>query len=170
MDKKCVTCALFIPQNSGCARTRTIELPDNYCSHWANELPICSICGKPFIGSVIWLEVNKEMQMVCGQCIQKFNTCEMCEHGKSCDFKTNPIPIPPVINVTRRQGNMTMTTQGINPARVAETCAKNCKCYYDENGERGCNRQCGTCGNYEDAWKPEVKESEDLSDSTTESA
>ena len=167
MDKRCATCALFIAENSGCARTRTIETPDHYCGHWTDKLPICEVCGNPFIGTICYVVVGDgKYATACSKCVRSMGTCAACSHRDECDFKTNPIPIPPVITAARQQGNMTITQQVINPERVKATCAKNCKCYCEE----GCNKQCGTCGNYEDAWRPEVKESEDLSDSTTESA
>ena len=148
MDKRCATCAIFITQNSGCARTRTIENPNNSCSHWINELPTCFICGKPFIPPTILVEIKGEYRTVCDKCCHDFGTCGSCSHADVCDFKSNPINIPHMITKTVKQGNGTLTTQVINPARIAETCAKNCKCYCEE----GCNRSCGTCGNYNDKW------------------
>ena len=152
MDKKCATCALFVVENNGCARTRTIESPDHCCGHWTKELPICYVCGSPFVSVITWVILNDEFRTVCEECCSQFGKCGTCIHSQNCDFKINPIPIPPVINITKQQGGMTITTQGINPARVAETCAKHCKCYYNEDGKQGCNRECGTCGNYTDPW------------------
>jgi hypothetical protein len=148
MDKKCATCALFIPQNNGCARTRLFEAPENSCTHWIKEIPICSVCNSPFIPPINWVEFNGEYRAVCDNCRQQFGKCPSCSYADTCDFKSNPINIPHMITKTVKQGNGTLTTQVINPARIAETCAKNCKCYCED----GCNKSCGTCGNYNDKW------------------
>lgn len=149
MDKKCSTCALYIADKSGCARTQTIENPENCCSHWIEEVPTCSVCHRPFVPPATYYQQGDEYITLCPNCTNSRYSCKLCNHIGYCDFKENPIDLPQMINQTVRQGNATMTMQIPNPERVKATCIANCKCYIqDENGAGMCCRQCGTCGNY----------------------
>ena len=149
MDKKCGTCALFIPQNSGCTRTKTIESPEGCCNHWLEELPICEVCGRPFVPPINYLACENGYKIICNICASKRGTCEGCGSSKYCDFKQNPIAIPPTMQKTIRQGNMVASVTVVNIERIKATCiASGCKCYHKDDDNEWCCRQFGTCGNY----------------------
>lgn len=144
-EKQCSTCALYVAEQGGCVRNQTREDPTNCCSHWVDEVPICSVCGRPFVPPKMYLFTEDAYILLCPSCFNGRNKCQTCAHGGYCDFKENPIGIPPMIQQTVRQGNAVMTTQVPNPERIKATCMANCKCFCEE----GCNRQCGTCRNYD---------------------
>ena len=150
MEKLCNTCALYIPEQSGCARTQMIELPDHTCSHWCHEVPTCSVCGRRFVPPITYVVVEDAYIAMCPACFQARNTCGMCKTSTKCDFQENPIAIPPMIMKTIRHGNQTLNTQIRNPDRIAATCiASGCKCYHKDNDDEYCCRQFGRCSNYE---------------------
>ena len=84
-------------------------------------------------------------RLICEDCLNATGTCRMCEFAKTCDFETNPSPLPKVVQKVIQQGNMQMATQVRNPERKKSTCEAGCKCY-DE--EYGCSRQNSLCINY----------------------
>ena len=148
MDKICNTCALYIPEQSGCARTQMIELPDHTCNHWCCEVPTCSVCGRRFIPPVTYL-ADDDYAVICPNCFKARGTCGLCQSNSYCDFQQNPIGIPQMVPITRRQGNMVMTQTVPNPERIKATCiASGCKCYHKDDEHEWCCRQFGCCGNY----------------------
>ena len=145
MDKRCSTCAMYISNEGVCARTRAYEVPTNLCSHWCEEVPVCDICHSLFVPPITWIYDKQERpHRMCPNCFNARNTCKLCIYNNGCAFKESPINIPPVINQTVRQGNMVMTTQVPNPARIDATCKSGCHCH----SEDGCNREFGTCANF----------------------
>lgn len=145
MDKICSTCAMYSAEQQGCVRTQTREKPNNTCSHWTTEIPTCDVCGRPFLPPIAWIQDKAgRLRSMCPNCFNARNTCQLCAHGRGCAFKESPINIPPIINQTVRQGNMIMTNQVPNPARIEATCKSGCKCCDDNR----CNRQYGTCANF----------------------
>ena len=149
MEKTCNTCALYVLEQSGCLRTQTIEELTHSCSHWCKELPICSICGNPFVPPITYLAVEDAYVVLCPACLKASGTCGLCKASTKCDFQENPIAIPPMVQATRRQGNMTMTQTVPNPERIKATCMNGCPCWHDDEEGKYCCRQFNCCGNYD---------------------
>ena len=146
-NKTCGGCALYHKGQGGCLRTQTPTSASESCSHFTTFLPICGICGQKFIPPATYLIEDEVIITACGRCASSTSTCGTCSNSKQCDFQTNPINLPPQIQKQINQGNMTMRTIVKNPARIAETCEKNCGCW--DPIERVCNREtASTCGNY----------------------
>ena len=57
----------------------------------------CACCGSN--NAKVWYN-NK---LFCERCVGAFGTCQLCEHGQRCEFKTNPAPIPQVVTKHVRQ-------------------------------------------------------------------
>lgn len=167
-EKQCSNCALYILENSGCARTQTIEAPTNSCSHWCEYVPTCSLCGRRFVPPISWFLSGTNLLPLCPSCFNARNTCGTCKSSGYCDFQENPIAIPPMVQATRRQGNMTMTQTVPNPERIKATCMNGCPCWHEDGEDKYCCRQFNCCGNY-DMRQISIERSDDLSDSTTES-
>lgn len=106
----------------------------------------CKLCGRPCSKDAI-VCVEPFVYTICRNCHSLAGTCNLCSHSLTCDFETNPSPLPKQVQQTIRQGNMTMQSVVMNPERIRETCQKNCKCW---NDEMGCLRQNGTCGQYKE--------------------
>lgn len=101
---------------------------------------LCSYCGQAPARLI-----NENLTGACPNCAQYFNTCTLCLHSANCEFQTNPSPLPHQVQHTIRKGNMTAQTIIQNPERVKAFCVP-CHCWDAESGS--CNRQSGTCGNY----------------------
>lgn len=91
----------------------------------------------------------------CDKCASKFGTCEMCIHGRSCEFFTNPAPIPQVVMQKIRQqtphGYMEQIQEVPNPERIKAFCLDKCICCRTCEDEKvRCLRQFGTCENYKE--------------------
>ena len=143
--EQCGNCAIYNYERQRCARTGLHQDPSAHCSSWIAEVPICHICGQMFIPPRNYIVEDGKIFIVCGSCLSGLSTCRTCVNGKYCDFQQNPIQIPPMIQQTKRQGNMVVSQTVVNPARIAATCEKNCSCW--DPTDRVCNRQaCGTCG------------------------
>ena len=142
--KQCGNCALYNYEQQCCIRTRLHQNPFDSCSSWIAEVPTCQACGQMFIPPRNYIVENGKIFIVCGSCLAALGTCRSCANGKYCDFQQNPIKIPPMIQQTQWQGNMMVSQTIRNPARIAETCEKNCTCW--DPIDKACNRQdCGTC-------------------------
>ena len=163
MKKYCRTCIFKAKANTGedaCRlhsspqRLHIIDLNKDYCSSHQNENEgqRCDACGQTSLREYILLyrdcPSENPPQILCNSCYARYGTCAFCESANYCDFEQNPIAIPPVVMKTVQQGYMTMQTQVRNPDRIAETCAKNCKCWDHEHGY--CRREDSWCNNYKD--------------------
>ena len=120
------------------------------CTRWKQELDICSICGKVIDSNPYLISNNDSWNMVCAECIKQLNTCRNCQNLQSCDFETNPSPIPKAVEKRFQQGNQIMVTTVKNDERINETCAKNCECFDHET--RTCYREYKKNKNYKDAF------------------
>lgn len=152
-NKTCNNCALFHKQQEACLRTRTPTSASEFCSHFTNFIPVCDICGQGFIPPATYVIEGDRKIVTCGQCYRALSTCGTCTTNKYCDFQSNPINLPHQVQQQIQRGNMTMMTTVMNPARIAETCEKNCACW--DPVDRACNRQtASTCGNYKPSYLP----------------
>lgn len=152
IERVCRTCALYDQERGGCLRTQLKQSPTDSCSSWILTVPTCEICGQMFIPPKTYVIEGEHIIKSCPACAGALSTCRTCAYGNNCDFQTNPINIPPVVQKTVRQGNMTMTTTVPNPERIKATCAANCGCW-DKN-DKACNKTCGTCGKYKPSYLP----------------
>lgn len=150
--KECGNCALYNHEQQGCVRTQRHQKPSDSCSSFATEIPTCEICGQMFIPPTVYVMEGEYVIRACSTCASALSTCQTCAHGKSCDFQTNPVNLPPMVQKEVRQGNMFISTTVPNPERVKVTCMANCRCW-DET-DSACNKQCGTCGGYKPSYLP----------------
>jgi hypothetical protein len=147
-QKECRRCALYTADRKLCAISKVPREPEDSCSSFLSEPPRCEICGKHFLPPEFYVEDGGKYITACGQCAHSLSKCQTCAHGTYCDFQQNPMPLPQIVQIVRREGNMISSQPGPNPARVKETCMINCKCFNEET--MTCMRNVwGTCGKYE---------------------
>ena len=120
------------------------------CPYWTSDLPKCDICGGIDLNYVLFAkEKEAGYRKVCSKCKELSGTCGGCLKSSTCDFETNPSPIPKAVQKTIQQGNFTRVETIKNPDRIRETCQKNCDCFLENFG---CCRELNTCGNFEGAF------------------
>ena len=143
MTDNCRTCGFADLRQLGCRFLKIRIDPDrDYCSkHSANAL-FCEYCNKPLVTKLHIIPTKTVNHVLCPECSSITGTCQFCLDGNKCDFETNPSNIPKMINQQIRQGNMIMTTQVRNPARIDITCKAGCKCYKEEIG---CCKEFNNC-------------------------
>lgn len=144
----CGSCSLYQRPNLICARTGLPQSPDDYCSSFTTYLNICGLCGRPYLPPTTYIIENEKIIPACASCAANLSTCGTCSSASYCDFQQNPNPLPQmIIQQQIQKGAMTMTQTIPNPARIVETCEKNCSCW--DATDKVCNRQTAyTCGNY----------------------
>ena len=143
--KTCGRCALYHSEQKICLRSKLPQENTDHCSSFTRSLPSCEICGQMFIPPVSYVIENEKLLISCASCLTALGTCRTCGHALHCDFQENPINLPRMVQQQARQGNMIVSQTVMNPARIAETCEKNCACW--DPIDRVCNRQtAGTCG------------------------
>lgn len=147
-QKECRHCALYAADRKLCAISKVPREPEDSCSSFLNEPPQCQICGNRFLPPEFYIPEGQKFVVSCGECAHNLSKCQTCAYGTYCDFQQNPIPLPQMVQIVRREGNMISSQPGPNPARVKETCMKNCKCFNEET--MTCMRNVwGICGKYE---------------------
>lgn len=144
--KYCATCGNRVPTNTqqdACVFHSTanhihiIHNPEEeYCYAYTDtpKMESCDICQANVNrtdGIIIYDE--DKVEIFCATCYTHLNTCKTCGDSRSCDFITNPIPIPQQVMKTFKRGNSVIQTMIQNPDRIAETCEKNCKCWDHEH-------------------------------------
>lgn len=147
----CGECALRAQNGVQCMLDGRAISAEDFCSKFQKELHKCSICGRP-IGTTPILEVvNDSVYETCPVCQKMFGTCQTCDRAATCDFETNPSPLPKTIQQKVQRGPMIAVTEIRNPERIRITCEKNCKCY---DPSFGCLRQMAqTCKNFQCNYK-----------------
>lgn len=145
--KYCISCG-FADKDSSHCRLKNYpigELEKEYCSGHTDTIPTCEWCGR-FMNPTNIYSIDNEFHMICSNCAELSGHCPTCTHSAHCDFEENPIGLPKQVQQQIRQGNSVISTVVVNPERIRETCAKNCKCFSEEFG---CLRQnCQTCGEW----------------------
>lgn len=139
---KCKNCGLYESSTLTCKIFKTNINPEEPgCPYFAKNKIICDYCGKIIVKprDALIEQFNDISISLCDKCNTQINSCSFCSFGTTCDFNTNPINLPKVVQKQVRQGYTIMTTQIKNPAREAETCAKNCKCWDPIN--QTCNKE-----------------------------
>ena len=150
--KSCFTCAFrtLNPHKCPLIGYSYTEDHNQVCPYWIDELPKCEVCGRIDPNYVLFLNKDETAYIpVCFNCSKLSGTCSLCSKSTTCDFETNPSPIPKAMQKQVRQGNQILVTIVKNEERIRETCEKNCGCF---SKEFGCLRENGTCGNYEGAF------------------
>lgn len=109
----------------------------------------CVACGQN------GAKVLSDGKFFCDKCASKFGTCEMCIHGRSCEFFTNSAPIPQFVMQKIRQqtphGYMEQIREVPNPERIKAFCLDKCICCKTCEDEKvRCLRQFGTCEKYQE--------------------
>ena len=150
--KSCFTCAFrtLDPQKCPLIGYSYTEDRNQVCPYWIEELPKCEVCGRIDPNYVLFLNKDETAYMpVCFNCSKLSGTCGGCSNSTTCDFETNPSPIPKAIEKRFQKGNQIIVAQVKNPSRIDITCRVNCQCFSEEFG---CCREHNTCGNYEGAF------------------
>lgn len=152
MQNKCRTCGLLDKQQQVCRLYGVKRNPnEDFCSDYTSQPPqVCEQCNKETIAPVYTSDETKKWHILCEKCGISLNTCAFCKNNKKCDFETNPSLLPKIIQQRTPIGVITVR----NPARVAETCQKNCPCY-SPNFE--CMREFNCCNNISYIYEEEVK-------------
>ena len=103
----------------------------------------CDICSRQINTKN---SVLCEDKIFCFDCYNYCGSCSMCQLGESCEFQTNPSPLPKQIMKVIRNGNMVVQQPVINPERVKLFCTE-CKCFSKD--AQVCNKMTAkTCSNY----------------------
>ena len=150
--KSCFTCAFrpLNPQQCPLIGYQYADDRNQVCPYWIDELPKCEVCGRIDPNYVLFLNKDETGYIpVCSKCKALSGTCGGCSKSSTCDFETNPSPIPKAVEKRIQQGNQIMITQIKNPSRIDVTCRVNCSCFSEENG---CCREYNTCGNFDGAF------------------
>ena len=120
------------------------------CPFHTKELTYCAICNQVIPGrNVTFTQApDSSWKAVCEKCLPVIGTCRTCSKGSTCDFETNPSPIPKAVEKRFQQGNQIIVTTVKNDERINETCAKNCECFDHET--RTCRKENSYCEKYKE--------------------
>ena len=120
------------------------------CPFYRRELIYCAICNQIIPGrNVTFTQApDSYWKAVCEKCLPLLGTCRTCSKGSTCDFETNPSPIPKAVEKRIQQGPQTMIVQVKNPDRIAISCKINCECFDKENGV--CCKENSYCEKYKE--------------------
>ena len=147
--KSCFTCGYrtLNPQQWPLIGYSYTEDRNQVCPYWIDEIVYCARCGKviPTKHYPLTHYSDGTWKPTCENCLKLSGTCGGCSKSSTCDFETNPSPIPKAVEKRFQQGPMTQIVQIRNPDRIDISCRKNCECFSEEFG---CLRENGTCGKY----------------------
>lgn len=141
MIKFCKTCGLADLAASVCQLFRmTIDPEKDYCSKHKehSEIKVCEACGRVIIEGATLVPEGENYHMLCQSCSDGLYSCGFCRNVNTCEFETNPSPLPKQVQQHIRQGNMVSIMTVKNPERIEITCKNGCSCYSEEFG---CMRQ-----------------------------
>lgn len=152
MERKCGNCFIWKQYNKVCPFFQE-EMKENTpaCPKFTDKIKTCACCGNAIIGKFYLANDNDIWYELCSKCDEQWGNCATCANITSCDYETNPINLPKQVQTQTRKGPMVINTVGRNPARIEETCAKNCSCWQKEEcwrntyGGLGCEK-----------WRPRV--------------
>ena len=120
------------------------------CPFHTKEITYCAICNQIIPGRNITFTQapDSSWKAICEKCLPTIGTCRTCSKGSTCDFETNPSPIPKAVQKTIQQGNQIMVVTVKSDERINETCAKNCECFDHET--RTCRKENSYCEKYKE--------------------
>lgn len=149
--KSCLTCGYRSLNLQQCPLIGYQYTENAVCPYWIDEVVTCAVCGQIIPKKNYYLTHFKDStwKPTCDNCLKLSGTCGGCSKSSTCDFETNPSPIPKTVQKQIRQGNQILVTTVKNPSRIEMTCEKNCGCF---SQEFGCLRENGTCEKYERAF------------------
>ena len=149
--KSCLTCAYrtLNPQQCPLIGYNYADDRNQVCPYHTTEIIYCARCGNiiPTIHYPLTHYSDGTWKPTCENCLKLSGTCGGCSKSSTCDFETNPSPIPKAVEKRFQQGNQIIVTTVKNDERINETCAKNCECFDHET--RTCCREYNCCRNYE---------------------
>lgn len=122
------------------------------CPYYTKEITYCALCNQPIVKAKYIIDSRKQNKFltICENCSNLVGTCRTCEKSLSCDFETNPSPLPKAVEKRFQQGNQIIVATVKNEERVKETCAKNCECFCPET--QTCLREIGGCNKYKEGF------------------
>ena len=149
--KSCLTCTYrtLNPQQCPLIGYQYADDSNQVCPYHTTELPKCDICGQIDPNSVLTQKSDGSWIRICKNCQSKSGTCGGCSKSSTCDFETNPSPIPKAVQKRFQQGNQIVVTTIKNPSRIDVPCRINCPCFSEEFG---CCREYNTCSNFDGAF------------------
>ncbi len=152
--KSCFTCAYrtLNPQQCPLIGYQYADDRNQVCPYHTTEIVYCARCGNiiPKRHYMLTHYSDGTWKPTCENCLKLSGTCGGCSKSSTCDFETNPSPIPKAVEKRFQQGNQIIVTTVKNDERINETCAKNCECFDHET--RTCCREYNCCKNYKDAF------------------
>ena len=133
MERKSGNCFIWKQYNKVCPFFQE-EMKENTpaCSKFTDKIKTCACCGNTIIGKPNLANDGNQWYELCADCDQQWGNCATCVNVVSCDYETNPINLPKQIPIKTQRGPMVINAVGRNPARIKETCAKNCSCWQNE--------------------------------------
>ena len=144
----CGNCARRTNQNICMLNNRQItDITQHKCEWHLNKskIRICDICHRQYEEIYIDITNPEEIQFICPNCINLFNTCYTCAKSEICAFHADQ-KTPDVVMRQMRQGNTIIQTQVMNPDKQAIHCTK-CDCWNKE--EKYCYKNnFGMCDKY----------------------
>ena len=153
-SKNCAHCGFASLNAQQCPVIGTpIDLAANTaCHYYTKEITYCAFCNQPIVKPKYIIKSPKQHRFltICENCSNLVGTCRTCDKSQSCDFETNPSPLPKAVQKRFQQGNQIIVTTVKNDERVKETCAKNCECFCQET--QTCLREIGGCDKYEEGY------------------
>lgn len=146
MKKTCRTCG-FAKNGNFCPLLRINVKQDDSCPYYQAEVLACPICGQVMLqGTGTY---SRELDIwVCDDCGPHLYTCVTCKHNKQapqCVIDQYNGPKPVMIQVTKKQGFLSITVPQINPEVLDEVCPT-CTCRSPYNCQRN-----HKCNNWESA-------------------
>lgn len=133
--KTCRTCRLAALAQNRCQLTGLPISADDFCSrHTTEALGVCHSCRRPLLPEgTILVKGNDSYLTFCQECASKLSSCALCLKAETCEFETNPEPMPKVTVQQVRKDNMVMQVQIRNPERIKKFC-HSCSCWDAEEG------------------------------------
>lgn len=104
----------------------------------------CLMCGKTYNHTDMVMLIANLPIMLCKSCYSHLDTCATCAH-QECEFRTNPDPMPALVQRTAQRGGATVITQVPNPAREEKFC-HTCFCWNKDESFCACSDDY--CRNY----------------------
>ena len=141
--KTCSTCHLAALSQNRCQLTGLPISADDFCSrHTTEALGVCYSCHRPLLPEGTTLVKGDDSYLIfCQECASKLSSCAFCRKAQTCEFETNPDPMPKIIiQQAQKNNNVVMQFQVKNPERIKKFCYF-CCCWNAE--EEVCFKECG---------------------------
>lgn len=146
MVKYCKTCGFRDPMTPVCLLKRHQIDPNNdFCSHHKGyeSLGTCHVCGNEMttMDAVYDVYTDRYLHKECA-----IQTCKTCRNSHTCEFQTNPDPLPKQVMTRRREGSFTIEQSEKNPARIEKFCFS-CECF---DPDFGCFKENDYCNKWKE--------------------